>query len=464
MLRRPIRAVCAVLATAALGLTALQGTAGAAAPALGPAAAARTAAAAAPDTLGVAAAAPEVIEALRRDLGLTDAQARSRIAAEAGAGARAAVLARALGGGWAGSWLEGPEAGLAVATTRSADLAAIRAAGARPVLVGRPLAALDATLAALDRAAGRGATGRAAALAAPVRYVDVTANTVVVQATDRAAAERLVAAAGVERAAVRVETVAEAPRPLYDLRGGDAYYIDNSSRCSIGFPITRGTTQGFVSAGHCGRAGSSTTGANRAAQGSFQASVFPGNDMSWVATNSSWTATPYVNSASGAVTGSVLQQVGASVCRSGSTTGWHCGTIQQHNTSVTYAEGTVSGVTRTNVCAEPGDSGGSFISGTQAQGVTSGGTGNCSQGGTTYFQPVNPILQNYGLTLKTDGQGPGPGPGPGPGNPGGTWAAGTVYQAGDTVTYGSASFRCLQGHQAQAGWEPPNTPALWQAV
>ncbi|MFJ4095707.1 carbohydrate-binding protein [Kitasatospora sp. NPDC089913] len=464
MLRRPARAACAVLATAALGLTALQGTAGAASPTPGPAAAARAAASAAPDTLGVATAAPELVEALRRDLGLTSAQARARISAEARAGALAGALAQSLGAGWAGSWLEGPDAAPAVATTRSADLAVIRAAGARPVLVDRPLAALDGALAALDRAAGRGPAGRADALAAPVRYVDVAANTVVVQATDPAAAERLVAGAGLDRAAVRVETVAEAPRPLYDLRGGDAYYIDNSSRCSIGFPITRGTTQGFVSAGHCGRAGSSTTGANRAAQGSFQASVFPGNDMSWVATNSSWTATPYVNSASGAVTGSVLQQVGASVCRSGSTTGWHCGTIQQHNTSVTYAEGTVSGVTRTNVCAEPGDSGGSFISGTQAQGVTSGGTGNCSQGGTTYFQPVNPILQGYGLTLKTDGQGPGPGPGPGPGNPGGTWAAGTVYQAGATVTYGSASYRCLQGHQAQAGWEPPNTPALWQAV
>ncbi|WP_344333775.1 carbohydrate-binding protein, partial [Kitasatospora putterlickiae] len=259
-----------------------------------------------------------------------------------------------------------------------------------------------------------------------------------------------------------VEGVAEAPRPLYDLRGGDAYYIGGSSRCSIGFPITRGTTQGFVSAGHCGRTGATTTGSNRAAQGSFQASVFPGNDMSWVAANSSWTATPYVTGASGAVSGSVQQQVGASVCRSGSTTGWHCGTIQQHGTSVTYQEGTVSGVTRTNVCAEPGDSGGSFISGTQAQGVTSGGTGNCSQGGTTYYQPVNPILQGYGLTLKTNSSGPGPGPGPG--TPGGTWSAGTVYQAGDTVTYGTTSYRCLQGHQAIVGWEPPNAPALWQTA
>jgi hypothetical protein len=59
-------------------------------------------------------------------------------------------------------------------------------------------------------------------------------------------------------------------------------------------------------------------------------------------------------------------------------------------------------VTRTSVCAEAGDSGGSFISVDQAQGVTSGGSGDCSTGGVTYFQPVNEILTTYGLSLVTD--------------------------------------------------------------
>ncbi|WP_420303916.1 M4 family metallopeptidase [Streptomyces sp. MAR4 CNX-425] len=47
---------------------------------------------------------------------------------------------------------------------------------------------------------------------------------------------------------------------------------------------------------------------------------------------------------------------------------------------------------------------------------------------------------------------------------GGTWAAWTSYQAGDTVTYGGATYRCLQAHTALPGWEPPNVPALWQPV
>ncbi|WP_051386118.1 carbohydrate-binding protein [Actinokineospora inagensis] len=46
--------------------------------------------------------------------------------------------------------------------------------------------------------------------------------------------------------------------------------------------------------------------------------------------------------------------------------------------------------------------------------------------------------------------------------PGGTWAAGTNYAAGAKVTYGGVSYTCLQGHLAQAGWEPPNVPALWR--
>ncbi|MFJ6620392.1 carbohydrate-binding protein [Kitasatospora sp. NPDC091335] len=46
--------------------------------------------------------------------------------------------------------------------------------------------------------------------------------------------------------------------------------------------------------------------------------------------------------------------------------------------------------------------------------------------------------------------------------PGGTWTPGTLYNAGDRVTYSGVSYTCLQGHTAMAGWEPPNVPALWK--
>ncbi|MFC0862048.1 lytic polysaccharide monooxygenase [Sphaerimonospora cavernae] len=51
-----------------------------------------------------------------------------------------------------------------------------------------------------------------------------------------------------------------------------------------------------------------------------------------------------------------------------------------------------------------------------------------------------------------------------PTTPGGAWTAGTPYKAGDLVTYSGRTYRCVQGHTALTGWEPPNVPALWQAV
>ncbi|KES08095.1 serine protease [Streptomyces toyocaensis] len=445
-------AAAAAAATAALLVAGLSGSASA-----GPAA--PPAAPSAAETLRTDAAPPALLKAMERDLGLNRAQAERRLANEAEAGATAGRLRAALGSDFAGAWVRGADSGtLTVATTDARDVPAIEAQGAEASVVRHSLSDLDAAKSRLDRAAQRNDTTDA-----PVWYVDVRTNTVTVRAVRPSAARTFLSAAGVDNSLTRIEKSADRPRALYDLRGGEAYYINNSGRCSIGFPVTKGTQQGYATAGHCGRTGDSTSGHNRVAQGTFQGSVFPGRDMAWVATNSQWTATPFVKGAGGQnvqVTGSTQATVGASICRSGSTTGWHCGTIQQHNTSVTYPEGTITGVTQTTVCAEPGDSGGSYISGSQAQGVTSGGSGNCSSGGTTFHQPINPLLQNYGLTLKTTDDGGGEEPPPG----GGTWSVGTVYQPGDTVTYGGATYRCLQGHQAQPGWEPPNVPALWQRV
>ncbi|WP_101255725.1 alpha-lytic protease prodomain-containing protein [Streptomyces barkulensis] len=460
MLHRRVAGACAAaVAAGALALTGLlPGTATA-----DPAASAPRKADAHPASSALSSVPPGLLKAMQRDLGLTVGEAKDRLVNESRAGEAAGKLRLALGGDFAGAWVAGDDAAtLTVATTDASEASAITGAGARAEVVEHTLAELDAAKAALDRAAGKNAT-----TAAPVWYVDVKTNSVVVRASDTAEARAFAEAAGVDGGLVRVVKSAERPRPLYDLRGGDAYYMGGSGRCSVGFPVTRGSQQGFATAGHCGRTGTSVSGYNQVALGTFQGSSFPGNDYAWVAANSSWTATPYVKTSSGnvQVAGSTQAAVGASICRSGSTTGWHCGTIQQHNTSVTYPEGTITGVTRTTVCAEPGDSGGSYISGSQAQGVTSGGSGNCRTGGTTYHQPVNEILSAYGLTLKTTGGGPDPDPTDPPTDPpGGTWQAGTVYSAGDQVTYGGATYRCLQGHQAQPGWEPPNTPALWQRV
>jgi hypothetical protein len=99
------------------------------------------------------------------------------------------------------------------------------------------------------------------------------------------------------------------------------------------------------------------------------------------------------------ITGLGEASVGQKVFRSGSTTGLQDGEVTAVNATVNYPEGTVSGLIETNVCAEAGDSGGPMFSEGVALGVTSGGSGDCTSGGTTFFQPVTKALGELGLKL-----------------------------------------------------------------
>ncbi|MGN9845060.1 S1 family peptidase [Nonomuraea sp. H19] len=339
-----------------------------------------------------------VVDAIERDLGISEEQAINRLANEARGNAAAPGLRKRLGDRYAGVWYEGSESTLVVGSVDPADAREITRAGASPRIVARTFAQLSTVKEGLDRAAPPATVHSWA--------ISPQDNSVVVLASDEQAARSWIAASGVDAAAVKIERSAERPRLFYDIRGGDAYYTSEGYRCSVGFAARRGTQLGFTTAGHCGGTGVTTTGYNRVAQGTVEISSFPGNDYAWVATNSQWTAPGVVNGYSAGilpVRGATVTQPQGSVCRSGSTTQWHCGTVTALNATVNYPEGTVTGLTRTTVCAEGGDSGGSFISGDQAQGMTSGGSGNCSVGGTTYFQPIGEILSTGSLTLVTAG-------------------------------------------------------------
>jgi hypothetical protein len=51
-------------------------------------------------------------------------------------------------------------------------------------------------------------------------------------------------------------------------------------------------------------------------------------------------------------------------------------------------------------------------------------------------------------------------PGSGPGTP--EWAAGVQYSTiGQLVTHSGITYRLLQAHTSQVGWEPSNVPSLW---
>ena len=91
--------------------------------------------------------------------------------------------------------------------------------------------------------------------------------------------------------------------------------------------------------------------------------------------------------------------IGQYVYRSGSTSGLHSGRVTGLNATVNYGDGRVAGLIRTSVCAEPGDSGGPLFYRQWAFGLTSGGSGDCTSGGVTYFQPVVEALNAYGVSI-----------------------------------------------------------------
>ncbi|GAB4084664.1 hypothetical protein GCM10028784_12940 [Myceligenerans cantabricum] len=348
------------------------------------------AAMAAPEPDAAADYAPGLLSAMERDLGLESVEAIDLLEAEERAAQVEGELSKALGASFAGSWVA-DSADLTVAVTDAADVAAVEQAGAEAVVVDHSLDALGEWKAELDDSLA-GVEG------VPSYYVDVESNSIVVDvhAGAEAAAADVVERAGVPAGAVTFEGTDEQPRLFEDVVGGNAYYIGTGARCSVGFS----TTGGFVTAGHCGSTGDTTSEPS----GAFQVSSFPGDDYAYVAVDSGNTPVGAVNDYAGGtvgVTGYSEAPVGSTVCRSGSTTGWHCGTVEALDATVNYSQGSVHGLIQTDVCAEPGDSGGSLLAGSEAQGMTSGGSGNCSSGGQTFFQPVGEALDAAGVSLVT---------------------------------------------------------------
>ena len=279
--------------------------------------------------------------------------------------------------------------------TNAADAAAVRAAGATPRTVARSGAQLATAKSALD------------ALAVPgtARVLDPRTDQVVVKvdsSVNKADRAKVAQAASAQGAAVRVQRVNGKFRPL--IAGGDAIW-GSGYRCSLGFNVTTSSgAAGFITAGHCGNV-VSTWYSDQGESDELATtgdSVFPGNDYS-IATYTGSADHPsevdLYDGSTQAISGAGDATVGENVQRSGSTTGVHGGTVTALNASVTYEEGTVDGLIDTDVCAEPGDSGGSLFDGGTALGLTSGGSGDCTSGGETFFQPVPAALSALGASI-----------------------------------------------------------------
>ncbi|MFE5394071.1 S1 family peptidase [Streptomyces sp. NPDC056568] len=193
--------------------------------------------------------------------------------------------------------------------------------------------------------------------------------------------------------------------------GGDAIF-GGGARCSLGFNVTAGDgAPAFLTAGHCGVADDQWSDAQGGQPiATVDQAVFPGEgDFALVRYDDPATEAPSeVNLGDQTVPISRAAEatVGQQVFRMGSTTGLADGQVLGLDATVNYPEGTVTGLIQTDVCAEPGDSGGSlFTQDGLAIGLTSGGSGDCAVGGETFFQPVTTALEAVGATLG--GEAPG---------------------------------------------------------
>ncbi|WP_393085186.1 S1 family peptidase [Streptomyces sp. LN704] len=184
------------------------------------------------------------------------------------------------------------------------------------------------------------------------------------------------------------------------ITGGDAIY-GGSYRCSLGFNVHSGSTYYFLTAGHCGEVASTwySNSGHTTTLGTNVGYSFPTNDFALVRyTNSSVAHPSAVGSQT--ITSAATPSVGTTVYRRGSTTGTHSGRVTALNATVNYGGGdVVYQMIQTTVCAEGGDSGGPLYGGSVAYGLTSGGSGNCTSGGTTFFQPVTEALSYYGVSV-----------------------------------------------------------------
>ncbi|WP_329473593.1 S1 family peptidase [Streptomyces sp. NBC_01723] len=196
--------------------------------------------------------------------------------------------------------------------------------------------------------------------------------------------------------------------------------LSTAGRCSAGFNVTDGRSEFILTAGHCGPTGSvwfGDGGGDRQV-GKTVAGSFPGDDFSLVeyANGKAGDGADVVAVGDGKgvrITGVGEPAVGQRVFRSGSTSGLRDGQVTALDATVNYPEGTVTGLIETDVCAEPGDSGGPMFSEGVALGVTSGGNGDCAKGGTTFFQPLPEAMESLGVRLIVAGQeGSGPGAAP----------------------------------------------------
>lgn len=316
-----------------------------------------------------------------------------RVLSAPAAGNLASTLLGRLGSGAAGGYYDAQARSLVVNVLDQGAARTVEAAGARARLVTNTLAELDGARSVLKKDATIAGTSWA---------TDPVSDKVVVTA------DRSVSGAQWAKLSKVVDALggtAELKRSKGEFKpfiaGGDAI-VGSGGRCSLGFNVVKGGQPYFLTAGHCTADISTWSDSSGDEIGQNAESHFPGTDfglVKYTAGADHPSEVDLYNGSSQKITGAAEATVGMKVTRSGSTSHVHDGTVTGLNATVNYQEGTVSGLIQTDVCAEPGDSGGSLFSGSSAIGLTSGGSGDCTSGGETFFQPVTAALSATGTRI-----------------------------------------------------------------
>jgi hypothetical protein len=335
--------------------------------------------------------------------------------------AHSAELSKEVAGETGGSYLT-KDGELVVTVTSKKAAKVVRDSGhATPELVDDTTADLDGLMDRLNKHEAKDGAGSVQGW-----RVDTVHNAVVVtvsKGAKDAKSHRFVAWAkslkGVADLVVEESPAALAPTTTANLNGGLEYAYGNYV-CSTGFNAVDSSNRNvFLTAGHC-LASYPTLSRGGYLLGTTRSANFPGDDFA-VANNNYptyWVPRPWVDQYNGyamIVKGSWGNPpVGATVCKSGRTTGWTCGVIRSFNQTVNYPQGAVYQLVRHNACVEGGDSGGSNISsGGYALGLTSGASsystgayaGKClskvpgAGESVSYYQPIAEALTRNGLRL-----------------------------------------------------------------
>jgi streptogrisin D len=311
----------------------------------------------------------------------------------AAAGKLASTLGKDLGADAAGTYYDAKTKHLVVNVLDEAAAKTVQAAGARARIVQNSLAELAGARTTLKKDATIPGTSWA---------TDPSSNKVVVTAdrtVSKAEWAKLTKVADGLGSKVELKRTKGEFKPF--VAGGDAI-TGSGGRCSLGFNVVKDGQPYFITAGHCTEAISTWSDSNGNVIGKNEQSSFPGNDfglVKYTATVDHPSAVDLYNGSTQQITKAGDATVGEKVTRSGSTTQVHSGTVTGLDATVNYSEGTVSGLIQTDVCAEPGDSGGSLFDGDTAIGLTSGGSGDCTSGGETFFQPVTEALSAFGAQI-----------------------------------------------------------------